>query len=107
MAGDKTVSAPQPSVPHEPSGHQPSLPSHGDVQPATTNTPTYLDYPLRKLSEVVPTLSGMKPDNSQDQLPGILSKVGEATVSSLARVPNLISLEDVFSFVISRDGPGY
>ena len=105
VAGNKRVSAPQPSVPHEPSGHQPSLPSHGDVQPATTNTPTYLDYPLRKLSEVVPALSGMKPDNSQDQLPGILSKVGEATVSSLARVPNLISLEDVFSFVISRDGP--
>ena len=74
VAGNKTMSAPQPSVPHEPSGHQPSLPSHGDVQPATTNTPTYLDYPLRKLSEVVPTLSGMKPDNSQDQLPGILSK---------------------------------
>ena len=105
VAGMQPIPAPQPSVPREPAGHQPSPPSHGDVQPATATTPTYLDYPLRKLSEVVPALSGMKPDSSQDQLPGILSKVGEATVSSLARVPNLISLEDVFSFVIPRDGP--
>ena len=105
VASIQPIPAPQPSVPREPAGHQPSPPSHGDVQPATANAPTYLDYPLRKLSEVVPALSGMKPDNSQDQLPEILSKVGVATVNSLARVPNLISLEDVFSFVISRDGP--
>ena len=54
---------------------------------------------------MVPALSGMKPDKSQDQLSWILSKVGEATVRSLATVPNLISLEDVFSLVVSRD-PG-
>ncbi len=83
----------------------PGPPSHGDVQPASANAPTYLDYPLRKLSAVVPALSGMKPDKSQDQLSWILSKVGEATVRSLATVPNLISLEDVFSLVVSRD-PG-
>jgi VWFA-related protein len=106
VAGIQPIPAPQPSVPREPSGHQPSPPSHGEVQPATANTPTYLDYPVRKLSAMVPLLSGLKPDNSQDQLPWILSKVGEATVHSLAIAPNLISLEDVYSFVRSRDaGP--
>jgi VWFA-related protein len=105
VAGMQPIPAPQPSVPHEPAGHQPSPPSHGDVQPASANAPTYLDYPLRRLKEVIPALSGMKPEISQDQLPWILSKVGEATVNSLAKVPNLISLEDVFSFVISRGGP--
>ena len=106
VAGTQPIPAPQPSVPREPAGHQPSPPSHGDVQPASANTPTYLDYPLRKLSEVVPALSGMKPDNSQDKLSSILSKVGEATVHSLATAPNLISLEDVYSLVISREaGP--
>jgi VWFA-related protein len=106
VAGIQPIPAPQPSVPREPSGHQPSPPSHGEVQPATANTPTYLDYPVRKLSAMVPLLSGLKPDNSQDQLPWILSKVGEATVHSLAIAPNLISLEDVYSFLRSRDaGP--
>lgn len=52
---------------------------------------------------MVPAPSGMKPDKSQDQLSWILSKVGEATVHSLATVPNLVSLEDVFSLVVSRD----
>jgi VWFA-related protein len=106
VASIQPIPAPQPNVPNEPAAHQPGTPGHGDVQRASANTPTYLDYPLRKLSEVVPTLSGMKPDNSQDQLSWILSKAGEATVNSLARVPNLISLEDVFSLVLSRDaGP--
>jgi VWFA-related protein len=96
VAGIQPIPAPQPSVPHEPAAQQ----------PARANTPTYLDYPMRKLSGVVPALSGMKPDNSQDQLSLILSKAGEATVNSLATVPNLISLEDVFSLAVSRDaGP--
>jgi VWFA-related protein len=102
-AGIQPFPAPQPSVPREPGGNQPSPPNHGDVQPASTNAPAYFDYSLRKLSEAVPALSGMKPDNRQDQLSWILSKVGEATVNSLATVPNLISLEDVFSLVVSRD----
>jgi VWFA-related protein len=106
VAGIQPIPAPQPSVPREPVGHHPGPPSHGDVQPASADTPTYLDYPLRKLSAMVPSLSGLKPDNSQDQLPSILSKVGEATVHSLAIAPNLISLEDVYSFLRSRDaGP--
>jgi VWFA-related protein len=105
-AGIQPIPAPQPSVPREPAGHHPGPPSHGDVQPASADTPTYLDYPLRKLSAMVPSLFGLKPDNSQDQLPWILSKVGEATVHSLAIAPNLISLEDVYSFLRSRDaGP--
>jgi VWFA-related protein len=80
------------------------------VSPAVPGSPlhaelatTYIDYPLRKLRAAIPLLSGMKPENSPDDLPGILSRVGEATVHSLATVPNLISLEDVYSFSTSRD----
>ena len=60
---------------------------------------------MRKLIAVVPTLEGMKADSNQDQLAGILSKVGEATVRSLSTVPNLSSREDVYSIVLARD-PG-
>ena len=84
---------------------QPSSPGSSVVPPAFTNAPSYIDYPLRKLSAVVPTLNGMKADSNQDQLAGILSKVGEATVKSLSTVPNLSSREDVYSIVLSLD-PG-
>jgi hypothetical protein len=106
LTSNQPISAGQPTAPHDLTSNQPKPPTQGNVQPAYANTTTYLDYPLRKLSAVVPALSGMKPDNSQDQLPWILSKVGEATVNSLATVPNLSSLEDVYSVVISREaGP--
>jgi len=77
--------------------------SHGTLSLGElSNAPTYIDYPLRKLTAVVPTLDGMKADSSQDQLTGILSKVGEATVRSLSTVPNLSS-RDVYSIVLARD----
>ncbi len=60
---------------------------------------------MRKLSAAVPTLNGMKGDLNQDQLAGILSKVGEASAKSLSTVPNLSSREDVYSIVLSQD-PG-
>jgi hypothetical protein len=70
-----------------------------------TNTPSYIDYPLHKLSAVVPTLKGMKADSNQDPLAEILSKLGEATIKSLSAAPNLSSREDVYTIVLSRD-PG-
>ncbi len=85
------VTVAQPILPH------PSAPVPADV--ATS----YLDYPLRKLRAVVPVLNGMKPDDSPDELPRILSRVGEATVASLSAIPNLSSLEDVYSVVLPRD----
>jgi hypothetical protein len=81
---------------------QPNPASHSDVQPAFANAPTYVDYPLQKLREAVPALNGMKPDSSQDQLAAILSRAGAATLSSLSKVPNLSSLEDVYSSVVPR-----
>jgi VWFA-related protein len=71
-------------------------------QPAYTNAPTYVDYPLQKLRAAVPTLNGIKPDASQDQLAAILSSAGAATLNSLSKVPNLSSLEDVYSSVVPR-----
>jgi len=88
-----------------PASSQPSSLSQSVAPPAFTHAPTYIDYPLRKLNAVVPTLTGMKAALNQDQLAAILSKVGEATVKSLSTVPNLSSREDVYSIVLSRD-PG-
>jgi VWFA-related protein len=105
LASNHPTSTSQPPPSHDLPRSQPSSPSQSVVGPAFTNAPTYIDYPLRKLSAVVPTLDGMKADSNQDQLAGILSKVGEATVRSLSTVPNLSSREDVYSIVLARD-PG-
>ena len=47
-------------------------------------------------------MNGIKPGTSQDELASILARAGEATRNSLSRVPNLSSLEDVYSAVMSR-----
>ncbi len=98
-----SVTSTQPAASHDLPSSQPSSPSQSVVPSTLTNATTYIDYPLRKLSAVVPTLNGMKADSNQDQLAGILSKVGEATVKSLSTAPNLSSREDVYSIVLSRE----
>jgi VWFA-related protein len=105
LASNPPTPPSQPPPSHDVTSNEPSIPAQSAVPPAFTNAPTYIDYPLRKLSAVVPTLDGMKADPNQDQLPGILSKVGEATVRSLAAAPSLTSREDVYSIVLARD-PG-
>jgi VWFA-related protein len=102
LASNQPTSSIQPPASHDLTSSQPSPPSPTVAPPAFTNAPTYIDYPVRKLSAVVPTLNGMKSDSSQDQLAGILSRVGEATAKSLSTVPNLSSREDVYSIVLSR-----
>ena len=86
-------------APREVASNQPISPGN---PPARANAPTYVDYPLPKLRTAVPALNGIKPGTSQDQLASILAKAGDATLSSLSRVPNLSSLEDVYSAVMSR-----
>ena len=76
--------------------------SPGASGPANVET-SYLDYPLRKLRAAIPILGGMKPDDGQEELPRILSRVGEVAHASLTTIPNLTSQEDVYSFVTSRD----
>jgi VWFA-related protein len=94
----RNVASNQPISPSQP-GSAPNLPSY---PPAGANAPTYVDYPLPKLRTAVPALNGIKPGTSQDQLASILSRAGDATLNSLSRVPNLSSLEDVYSAVMSR-----
>ena len=96
-------------APREPATNQPILPRPAATPPtpagnppARANAPTYVDYPLPKLRTAVPALNGMKPGTSQDELASILARAGEATLNSLSRVPNLSSLEDVYSAVMSR-----
>ncbi len=96
VAGIQPSPAPQPNLPHEPAGHP--------LSPPVGVQPTYVDFPLQKLRAAVPALNGIKPDPSQDQLAAILSRAGAATLKSLSTVPNLSSLEDVYSSVVSRAG---
>ena len=102
LASNQPVSTAQPSSAHNLTSNQPASPSRGNLRPADANAPSYVDYPLQKLRAAVPALNGIKPDTSQDQLASILAKAGDATVNSLSRVPNLSSLEDVYSVVMSR-----
>jgi VWFA-related protein len=105
LASNHPTSPGQPPPSPDLTSTRPSSPVQSAVPPVFINAPTYIDYPLRKLSTVVPALDGIKADSNQDQLPGILTKVGEATVRSLSTVPNLSSREDVYSVVLARD-PG-
>jgi VWFA-related protein len=105
LASNHPTSPNQPVPSHDLTTNQPGSLSQSVVGSASTTVATYIDYPMRKLTAVVPTLDGMKADSNQDQLPGILSKVGEATVRSLSTVPNLSAREDVYSIVLARD-PG-
>ena len=59
---------------------------------------TYLKFPIQKLKAVVPALSGIKYDESQEQLPVILNRVAKQIADVLPRLPDLISREDVFHF---------
>lgn len=96
------------AVSKQPGAAVPPAPPHNPPANPTAQAsgPTYVDYPLPRLRTAVPALNGIKPDDNQDQLASILSKAGEATLSSLSRVPNLSSLEDVYSGVMPRSaGP--
>jgi len=55
----------------------------------------YLDEPLPKLRKTVHELTGLEPVPSQDQLSGLLAKVGAKADELLRKVPNLISDEAV------------
>ena len=92
VASKPATSAVLPATPH-------TLASN---PPVRTRAPTYVDYPLPKLRTAVPALNGIKPEDDQNQLASILLRAGDATLRSLSRVPNLSSLEDVYSGVMSR-----
>ena len=92
VASKPATSAVLPATPH-------TLASN---PPVRTSAPTYVDYPLPKLRTAVPALNGIKPEDDQNQLASILLRAGDATLRSLSRVPNLSSLEDVYSGVMSR-----
>jgi hypothetical protein len=59
---------------------------------------TYLRFPIQRLKAKVPALSGIKYDESQQQLPSILKAVAQHIADVLPRLPDLISREDVFHF---------
>jgi hypothetical protein len=64
---------------------------------------TYFEFPIQKLKAVVPALSGIKYDDSQEQLPVILNHVAKQIADVLPRLPDLISREDVYHFQSAGD----
>lgn len=79
---------------------QPSSPPPSDAikTEATTlyaGAHPYMDEPLPELKKVVHELGKLQPAPSQEQLPGLLAKVGAKADELLERVPDLISDETV------------
>ena len=75
-----------------------------DHNPGTMNTEAerlyagaqpYMDEPLPKLKKAVHELKGLEPAPSQEQLSGLLAKVGAKADELTKKVPNLISDEEV------------
>jgi hypothetical protein len=56
----------------------------------------YPDEPLPELKKIVPSLGGLKPAASQEQLVNLLAKVGTEVDELMHKVPDLISDEEVF-----------
>jgi len=68
------------------------------------NVKPMMDYPLPDLVKAAPELQGMEPAANQDQLASILDKAGEVAEDLLAKMPNLISREDVTQTKLSDQG---
>ncbi len=87
----------------------PSSAPHG-ANPSTRlgaeEAETYLRFPIQRLKAKVPALSGIKYDDSQEQLPLILNRVAKQIADVLPRLPDLISREDVFHFQSAGDAEG-
>ena len=52
-------------------------------------------WPIAELLKAIPELKGLKPAESQDELPGILQKVGENVRAFFENFPNTVSVENV------------
>jgi hypothetical protein len=55
----------------------------------------FVDFSEAELRKAIPGLHGLNPAQSQDELPNLLSKIGDKTVTIVDKMPNLISHEDV------------
>lgn len=68
--------------------------------PGATN---YAELQIQKLKEAVPGLKGLKFDDRQDQLPGILAKIAKTIADLLPKLPDLVSRENIFHFQSKPD----
>lgn len=60
--------------------------------------------PLEELIKAMPELRGLEPAQSQENLPLILTKVGENVAAFFRSFPNTISLEEILMESLRRDG---
>ncbi|MGH9352317.1 MAG: hypothetical protein ACRD2G_09180 [Terriglobia bacterium] len=68
------------------------------------NAKPYIYDSIPKLKKAVHELRGLKPAQSQQQLPVILSQTGGQLKALMAKLPNLIALEDVVQFRSEDNG---
>jgi len=58
--------------------------------------PSYIDFSIEKLKNLVPDLVGLIPASSQEQLPVILNNMAETIAGVVPRLPDLVSHEEVY-----------
>jgi hypothetical protein len=68
-----------------------------------TNADSVVTWPLPQLLKAVPALKGLEPDESQEDLPGILQKVGENVRAFFENFPNTASVEKISMEGLGRD----
>ena len=77
-------------------------------QPVTTTAEeatSYFGLPVQKLKSYVPGIRGIRADESQNELPMILTGVDRRISEAMPRLPDLISNEQVFHFQSAPGGP--
>jgi hypothetical protein len=72
---------------------------------ASGETQIYFEFPIQKLKGAVPALKGIQYEDSQAQLPAILSGVAKKIADVLPRLPNLVSRESIYGFQAPSDAP--
>jgi hypothetical protein len=67
----------------------------------------FVDWQLSEVLKAVPELHGLKPAASQEELPGILDKVGERIQALLEVLPDTSAREDIAQEELTRNGRVY
>src|SRR5450631_2647903 len=58
--------------------------------------PSYIDFSIEKLKNLVPDLIGLVPVSSQERLPEIMNNMAQTIAGVVPRLPDLVSHEEVY-----------
>jgi len=93
--------APKAAAQPEPAAASPAHATPHDLPPPDRTS--YIDLPIDRLKDAVPSLKGIDYDPSQQALPAILAGVAKKIGEVLPRLPDLVSREEVIRFQGSWD----